>query len=718
MATIANAYVQILPSMEGMQEELQSQMDGPASKAGAAGGQKAGSSFISKMGKAVALLGIGKLIGNAISSSADLQQSIGGVETLFKDAAGTVIENANRAFATSGLSANDYMETVTSFSASLLQSLGGDTNAAAALADQALQDMSDNANKMGTDMAMIQSAYMGFSRQNYTMLDNLKLGYGGTKTEMERLLADAQELTGVEYNIDNLSDVYEAIHAIQENIGITGATADEAEKTISGSINMVKASAENLVASLATGQGFEEALRAFGESGITALRNIIPAAVTAVNSLLPLVVQGIAEFLPQLVALAGQAVTMFASGLKNAMPAVVAAIGTLSEQIGPILSVITTSIIEALPMILEAAFQLVNGLVTALPEIVMALVSALPTVIETLVSFLTGEGLSMLIAGCVQAVVGLVSALPEILLAMVQAMPTVIDAVISGLMSALPQLIAGCIQVVIALVGALPQIVLALLQAIPTIVVSIATSFVDNWPTFRQAFLDIFTNLRDSLPDIISGFWEGCKNLVVEIGSSIGELTSTFISSVGQWISSMWQAVRDGWPGFVENVKSFVKSLPSKMIEALSNIASVGSHIIEGIWNGLSAGWDWLVGKVRSIASSLLSAAKSALGISSPSKEFAWIGEMVTEGLGEGLEQTKPIEDAMDDMIDLTTGTLTPDVMLSGSVEGPAKVQKGGNVVNNSFVINAADGQDVLEIAYAVRDILTDEVYETEAVYA
>lgn len=718
MATIANAYVQILPSMEGMQDELQSQMDGPAKKAGSSGGEKAGSSFVGKMAKTIAALGVGKLIGNAISGAADIEQSIGGIETLFGGAADTVVANANRAFETAGLSANDYMQTVTSFSASLLQSLGGDTDRAATLADQALTDMADNANKMGTDMSMIQTAYSGFARQNYTMLDNLKLGYAGTKSEMERLLADATELTGVEYNIDNLSDVYEAIHVIQGEMGITGTTAKEAASTISGSIAMVKASAQNLLAALASGQGLDTALQQFGESGITALQNIIPAAVNAITSLVPAVIQGLATFAPQLVDLASQAIVLFASGLQNSMPMIVSAISSLSSQIAPMLGSVVNAVIAALPMLIDAAIQLVNGLVTALPEIIMALVDALPGLIDILVTFLTGDALPQLIDGCVQAVLGIVAALPEIIQAFVDAMPQVIDAVVTGIMTALPQLVQGCIEIVIALVAALPDIISALIKAIPTIVQSIATSFVNNWPTFKQAFVDIFTNLRDSLPEIISDFWEKTKNLVMEIGTSIGTLTSNFISSVGQWISSMWQAVQDGWPGFVDSVKTFVKELPGKMIEALAAIGTVGSYIITGIWNGLSSGWSWLVDKVRSIASSLFQAAKSALGIASPSKEFAWIGAMVTEGLGEGLEQTKPIEDALDNMLDITTGTLTPDIMLSGSATGMAPRQAGGNVFNNSFVINAADGQDVMEIAIAVRDILTDEVNETEAVFA
>lgn len=197
----------------------------------------------------------GAVLGGALNEGAKLQQSTGGVQTLFKGDADKVIENANKAYQTVGISANDYMEQVTSFSASLLSSLGGDTAKSAEVANTAMVDMADNANKFGTDMGSIQNAYQGFAKQNYTMLDNLKLGYGGTKEEMQRLLNDAQQLTGVKYNIDNLSDVYNAIHAIQENLGVAGTTATEASETFSGAFAMMKASAKNLLGNLSVGDG-------------------------------------------------------------------------------------------------------------------------------------------------------------------------------------------------------------------------------------------------------------------------------------------------------------------------------------------------------------------------------------------------------------------------------------------------------------------------------
>ena len=256
MADIAKAYVQIVPSAQGISGKISQALGGEAERAGKAGGGKFSSAFGAalKVGGAAIAAGaaaLGKVASEAISGYADYEQLVGGVETLFADSADVVQQYASNAFKTAGLSANEYMETVTSFSASLLQSLGGDTAKAAQVGDMAISDMADNANKMGSSMESIQNAYQGFAKQNYTMLDNLKLGYGGTKTEMERLLADASKLSGVEYNIDSLSDVYEAIHVVQEEMGITGTTAKEAYETISGSLATTKAAWSNLLVGIA-----------------------------------------------------------------------------------------------------------------------------------------------------------------------------------------------------------------------------------------------------------------------------------------------------------------------------------------------------------------------------------------------------------------------------------------------------------------------------------
>lgn len=274
MATeLGKAYVQIIPSARGITGMIQKEMGGEVASAGVSSGKSLGSNLIGALKGAIAAAGIGKAIGAALSEGAALQQSLGGIDTLFKASAEKVKGFANEAYKTTGLSANAYMENVTGFSASLLQSLGGDTDKAADIANMAMIDMSDNANKMGTSMDSIQMAYQGFAKQNYTMLDNLKLGYGGTKQEMQRLLADAEKLTGVKYDINNLSDVYQAIHAIQENLDITGTTAKEAASTFSGSFESMKAAAQNVLGKLALGENILPSLQALAETTSTFLFN-------------------------------------------------------------------------------------------------------------------------------------------------------------------------------------------------------------------------------------------------------------------------------------------------------------------------------------------------------------------------------------------------------------------------------------------------------------
>ena len=302
MATeIAQAYVQLIPSARGITGKIQSILDPEASAAGQSAGQSLGSSLVGVMTKVIAAAGIGKAFSAAISEGAALQQSLGGIETLFKGSADKVKGYANEAYKTTGLSANAYMENVTGFSASLLQSLGGDTNKAAETANMAMIDMSDNANKMGTSMESIQMAYQGFAKQNYTMLDNLKLGYGGTKQEMERLLNDAQKLTGVKYDINNLSDVYNAIHAIQENLDITGTTAKEAASTFSGSFESMKAAAQNVLGKLALGENILPSLHALLKTTSTFLfDNFLPMVGNIFSGLGLVLTEGISQIASQL----------------------------------------------------------------------------------------------------------------------------------------------------------------------------------------------------------------------------------------------------------------------------------------------------------------------------------------------------------------------------------------------------------------------------------
>ena len=343
---IGTAYIKIMPEAKGISGEIAGVTDPAAEAAGKSGGGKWSSAFK----KVLAVAGIGAAVGKALFAGADLQQSIGGIETLYKDSADKMMAYANQAYKTAGVSANDYMQQATSFSAALISSYNGDVNAAADATNQAMIDMADNANKMGTPLESIQMAYQGFAKQNYTMLDNLKLGYGGTKTEMERLLADAEKITGVHYDINELGDVYDAIHVIQGELGITGTTAEEAASTISGSIGMMKASWQDLLGNLALGNDIYPQMEALVESIIAVVRNVIPAVWNIITGIPRMII----EHWPEIVAAVSSGISSLIAYVQSNWPMWVQTVFSTIQQIGQ-------GIITNLPVLLGKAQEVLAG---------------------------------------------------------------------------------------------------------------------------------------------------------------------------------------------------------------------------------------------------------------------------------------------------------------------------------------------------------------------
>lgn len=318
--------------------------------------------------------GVAKAVKASIEGFGDYEQLVGGVETLFKSSSNEVVKYANNAYKTAGLTANEYMETVTSFSASLLQSLNGDTAKAAQVADMAITDMSDNANKMGSDMSSIQNAYQGFAKQNYTMLDNLKLGYGGTQKEMERLLADAEKISGQKYDISNLNDVYQAIHVIQTNLGITDTTAKEASTTIQGSIKAVKSTFQNLITGLADkNANIKQLVGNFTDSVITAGKNIIPRIVTIVKNIGPAISETVTTLLPQLIPVVSELINQLVNGIMQNLKPIIQAATTIVSTLAKALTEDDT-----ITAIIDATLYLVDSIVGMLrnPEQLQKLIDA------------------------------------------------------------------------------------------------------------------------------------------------------------------------------------------------------------------------------------------------------------------------------------------------------------------------------------------------------
>lgn len=405
---LAKAYVQIVPSAEGIQGKITEALGGEPAAAGDAAGQSLGAQLVGTLKKVIAAAGIGKIISESINLGGALQQSLGGVETLFKDSTDTVKAYAAQAYKTVGLSANDYMEQTTSFAASLLSSVSQDTQAAADLANMAMVDMADNSNKMGTSMQDIQNAYQGFAKQNYTMLDNLKLGYGGTQAEMQRLLNDATKISGVKYDLGNLADMYSAIHIIQQEMDITGTTAKEAATTLTGSFAAMKAAAENVMGNWSTGADLTEPLQALADTAQTFL----------VDNLLPMignVLAGIPEIVyslvPELLQTGTELLSSLAQGFTEGIPEF---FSTALPQLLAFTDQLRDNAASFVDAGLNLITQLLNGLIAGLPD----LIAYVPDIIINICGIINdnmpkilGEGVAII----VQLVVGIVKAVPDLL---------------------------------------------------------------------------------------------------------------------------------------------------------------------------------------------------------------------------------------------------------------------------------------------------------------
>lgn len=405
---LAKAYVQIVPSAEGIQGKITEVLGGESSKAGDAAGQLLGKKLVGAVAKVISAAGIGKILAESIASGGALQQSLGGVETLFKDSADKVKSYAAQAYKTVGLSANAYMEQTTSFAASLLASVSHDTNAAAELANMAMVDMADNANKMGTDMQDIQNAYQGFAKQNYTMLDNLKLGYGGTQAEMQRLLQDAEKISGVHYDLGNLADMYSAIHVIQQEMDITGTTAKEATTTLTGSFSAMSAAFQNVLSSLSTGVDLSAPLAALVETSKTYLvDNLLPM----VGNVLAGIPEVVYSLVPQLLQSGTELVNSLASGFAEGIP-------EFFSNALPQLLVFTEQLRANAGSFVDAGLnlitQLLNGLIAGLPQLIAYapdIIINLAGIINDNMPKILAEGISIV----VQLAAGIVQAFPSLL---------------------------------------------------------------------------------------------------------------------------------------------------------------------------------------------------------------------------------------------------------------------------------------------------------------
>lgn len=599
----------------------------------------------------------------SLDSYAVLEQNIGGIQTLFKNSANEVIKNANNAYKTAGMSANKYMEMVTGFSASLLKSLGGDTEEATKIADMALRDMSDNANKMGTSIELIQNAYQGFAKQNYTMLDNLKLGYGGTKTEMERLLKDAQKISGVKYDISNLNDVFNAIHIIQKELDITGTTAKEAESTISGSMASLKASWDNFLNS----SGDIEAV-------VETASNVVNNVLKATSELVPRIINQLAIGMPQMIETGGQLLQSILQGLisnsESLLTTVFQIISMLANafiiylpellKIGlDLLMMIATGIIENLPYILEIGIkillELINGITEMLPELVPLAINCIMLIANSLI-----ENIDTILEAGIEIIFALIEGIAEALPELIPKIVNIIIKIMEVFNRNFDKLLWLGIQVILGLIKGLIKSIPDILANLPTIIMAIINFF----------SLSKFVSMgKTVISGIKTGLTEHLPNLLKEIPKLVGKIIDLFKTGVN------------------------------------NGIGAVGKNIVSGLWNGISGSAGWLAGKVKTFASNILKNMKNALGIHSPSRLFRdEVGKYIALGVGEGFsDNISNVYKKMKTAVDFQTQKLSTSLSTTANV-------------NRSLTANISITGDTYLDREKVGQIMTPEISKNLAI--
>lgn len=572
----------------------------------------------------------GVMTKNALDSYASLEQNIGGIETLFKDSSQKVIDSAKNAYKTAGLSANAYMETVTSFSASLLQSLGNDTKKAADYADRAIIDMSDNANKMGTSMEMIQNAYQGFAKQNYTMLDNLKLGYGGTASEMYRLMQDAAKLNGefantAKFSLDskghleaNFADITEAIHIVQTEMGITGTTAKEASETISGSIATAKGAFDNFL----NGTGSPDAL---AESFITAGKNIL---------------RGLGEIVPRLLQTLPEVKNLIQENLVKSLSG-----DNLQKVVesGKNLAVsVVRGITENTPIFIQKGYELLS-------DFVDGFVKAIPNALPKILDFTQGIGdklaeaapvmiqkgfelLQKLVEGIVTAVPILIARVPEIISTFANIINDNFPTILMKGVQLLGQLVMGLIQAIPTLIANIPKIIRAIVD----------TLMAFQWLNLGRNIIKFLGDGIGAMKDFVvkKGFevLTGLKNTLMNLPSALANIGKSAMHGLGNTISGLVSYVKTAALKIVSGIESAILTLPGKML-------SIGKNIVQGLWNGISDMTGWVISKIQGFGESVLGGIKDFFGIKSPSRLMRdEVGKYMAQGIGVGFEKNIPVK--------------------------------------------------------------------------
>lgn len=675
---VATAYVQIIPSAQGIGGGIAQALGGDAAATSA--GQSFGGKLVGAIKGVIAAAGIGTALSKAITEGAALEQSIGGVETLFGDAASQVIAAADNAFATAGLSANQYMETVTGFSARLLQGLGGDTQAAAALADTAVTDMADNANKMGTSIETITQTYQSLARGNYEMLDNLKLGYGGTQSEMARLINDSGVLgdtmvaTAENVNSIGFDKMIEAIHVVQTEMGITGTAALEAETTITGSLSALQASFSNVLANLTLGRDLGPSLNALATTLTTFLTgNLLPAVwnilsalpgalVTFITTLGPQLAAGLSTIVPQMMATGAQMLQSLSTGLVQGIPNFLAQALPMLLQFTENLRANFGNIVDAgIDLLLNLAQGIANGL-PALIEYVPQIVTNIAGLINDNAPKLLSAGLKILVTlgqGIIQAIPALISNIPQIIQAIVSVFTAfnwvslgsnIITMLKNGITSMIGAVQSAGTSIFNTVKNAITNLPATLQGIGSNAIQSLAGGIRALVYDAQMAGMSVFSAIRTVLANLPSTLLSLGQSAVSSMASGLRNMLSSVVSAAQSILSGIVGAIQ-ALPG---QLWSLAKSAAQKLWDAfiVNDWNGLGANIIRGIINGLTSMGGALWDAAQNIAKSAFNAIKSFFGIASPSKLMQFeIGPYIPQGLALGIEKNASfVDDAMNDL--------------------------------------------------------------------
>lgn len=621
MATqLGNAYLQIVPSAKGIQKSITNELNGAAGNAGT----MAGDTIASKIKGAIVKAGIGaalvSTVKSALSEGAALEQSLGGIEAIFGDSADAVKKYATDAWQSVGISANEYMENVTSFSAALINSMGGDTDKAAEVANQALIDMGDNANRFGTDMQSIQNAYQGFAKQNYTMLDNLKLGYGGTKSEMERLLADAEKFSGVHYDIDNLGDVYSAIHVIQEELNVTGTTAKEASATLAGSTGAMKAAWKDLLGNMAIGGDVSASVTNLVTSIKNTLSNLIPMIGRIVSTLPGALFNMVATLAPELLTAGAEFMRNMAEGVQQAIPNLVnnamTALGSFAETLRANFGVFVDAGIELIK-------NIVKGIVDAIP----GFIAQAPAIISNFAGLINDNAPKLLKAG------------KEILKSLWEGIKKAFKALKDNWRSILDALLdvweaINWISLGKGLITSIINGIKAIAKGIPAALKSIGTTAFDWFKSIDWIGLG---------KSVITAIVNGLKSLISNIPTMLKNIGSTAVSAVKSidWVG-VGKAIISGIVGGLGAIATGALSIPGKLLEigknAVTNLVNidwggVGTKIVGGVRDGIGAVGNWIKEKLTGTTTE---AKKAAEGV-----DYSSVGANIINSITSGIRSNK-----------------------------------------------------------------------------